>query len=144
MFPNYEPQIKNIYKEIKATNGKSFLFDFELGDFDIKDGKLTEVEGIEALKIWINKILKTEKFKFKIYETREINPYGTTLLELINSVHPQFFIQAEIQREITEALMKNNNILSVSNFIFTREKRTLIVNFEIETTYKIINEKVIF
>ena len=32
---------------------KSFLFDFDTGDFNVRDGKLIECDGIEAVKVWI-------------------------------------------------------------------------------------------
>lgn len=61
-----------------TTQGKSFLFDFDTNNFVIKDGKLVEVEGIEAIKTWIAKILRTEKFKFNIYDE-----YGVKLEDLM-------------------------------------------------------------
>ena len=142
MLPEYEPINNNSMETINY--GKSFLFDFSIGDFDVKDGKMQEIEGIEALRIWIEKILKTEKYKFKIYETATGTDYGTTLLELINSGHPQVFIQAEIQREIVEALEKNNTILSIDNFNFTRYRRTLIVSFDVYSVYGTIIQEVRF
>ena len=145
MFPIYEPQLNNIKdEENKTTTGKSFLFDFKAGDFIVRDGKLTEVEGVEALLIWIEKILKTEKFKFKIYETGEVDEYGITLLELINSGHPQIYIQAEIQRTVTETLEKNVEIINVDEFSFSRDKRTLVVNFTVNSIYGAVGQEVRF
>ena len=61
------PQQYN-YKEntnYKASNGgKSFYFDFEKGDFNVIDGRLQEINNLEALKLWITKILKTAKLKY--------------------------------------------------------------------------------
>lgn len=139
MFPEYEPMENlDLDKEEKTTKGKSFLFDFESEEFILNDGKLVKIDGIEALKIRINKILKTEKFKFKIYEE-----YGVTLLDLINSSYPQIFIQAEIQRTVTEALEKDIEILNIDNFVFSREKRRLVISFEVESIYGTTLEEVI-
>lgn len=144
MFPEYAPLLQGNNQDSKTTLGKSFLFDFAAGDFVLKDGKLQVVEDSEALQVWIRKILKTEKFKFKIYETGETNEYGVTLLDFVNSGHPQFFIQAEIQREVAEALIKNPEILDVTNFSFSRDKRTLVVNFNVNSIYGNIGEEVRF
>lgn len=144
MFPEYEPQLNNLDQDDKTTVGKSFLFDFKTEEFVLRDGKLIEIDGIEALKSRINKILKTEKFKFKIYETGEENEYGVTLLNLVNSGHPQIFIQAEIQRSVTEALEKDIEILNIDNFIFSKEKRKLVISFEVESIYGTTLEEVIF
>jgi len=145
MFPDYEPTINIDSTTTETTsNGKSFYFDFTTGDFVIKDGRVQLTEGIEALKVWIQKVLKTEKFKFKIYETSKTDEYGTTLLELVNSRHPQMFIQAEIQREITDALVKNVEISSVDNFSFSREKRILVVGFNVNSIYGTTSQEVSF
>ena len=135
MFPEFSPQFQEKQVSENTTLGKSFIFDFSAGDFVLKDGKLQVAEGVEALKVWIQKILKTEKFKFKIYQTGEAKEYGVTLLELVNSGYPQFFIQAEIQREVTEALPRNPEILNVENFNFARDKRILTVSFTVISIY---------
>ena len=143
MFPEFSPQLKTESEDRAARMGKSFLFDFEQGDFVIRDGKLQATEGLRALRVWIKKVLKTEKFKFKIYSIGEPDEYGTTtLLELVNSGYPQFFIQAEIQREVTEALLRNPEITGVGDFAFQREKRTLIVGFTVNSIYGSLSEEV--
>lgn len=144
LVPNLQEQINNIKQiETNSKMGKSFLFDFNRGDFVLKDGKLVEIEGIEALKVWVEKILKTEKFKFKIYENSEINEYGVTLLELINKDYPIYFVESEIQREVTEALLKNAEINSVSNFTFSKEGRGLNISFEVSSIYGTTRNEVI-
>lgn len=116
-------------------NGKSFLFDFNKGDFIAKDGKLQVIEEIDAIITWINKVIYTEKFRFKIYEEENKKEYGVSLYKLLTKEYKKFFIYSEIKREITEALLKNIEIKNVNNFSFEREKRTLIVSFNVETIY---------
>ena len=118
-----------------TTMGASFLFDFDIGEFVLKDGKVQPATALKATEVWIAKILKTEKFKFKIYENGETNEYGISLLDLVNSPYPESFIETEITREVTEALMQNTDIESVSGFVFTREKRGLTVAFTVSTIY---------
>lgn len=144
MFPEYTPLLEENIQDNKTTLGKSFLFNFSVGDFVLKDGKLQVIEDVEAIQVWIQKIIKTEKFKFKIYETGVTNEYGVTLMDLVNSGYPQFFIQAEIQREVAEALMRNPELLGVNNFSFSRDKRTLVVSFNVNSIYGDIREEVRF
>lgn len=127
-----------------TTRGKSFNFDFNAGDFVLKDGKVEELTGIESLKVWILKLIKTEKFKFKIYETGAIDEYGITLMDLIHSDYPYFFIESEILREITEGLLKNNEILDIKDFVFSGEKRTLTITFTVNSIYGLVESEVIF
>ena len=134
MFPTQNVSLDNLTSGDNKTSiiGKSFLFDFETGDFVITDGKLTAISGIESLKGWIQKVLKTEKFKFKIYDNKE---YGATILELVNADYPYAFKKAEIERVIIETLLKNTAIKSLSNFDFERNKRTLKISFTTYTIY---------
>lgn len=36
--------------------------------FWTKDGKVVEIDGLDSVKMWITKILKTDKFKFEAYK----------------------------------------------------------------------------
>lgn len=113
---------------------KSFLFDFKKGDFVLQDGKLIVVENIEALKIWIEKILRTEKFKFKIYENAENreDEYGVTIRDLITGYdYPIEFVKSEIEREITDALLKHPMIENLSEWDIEKENPVLKVSFKV-------------
>ena len=60
MFPDSNSVTVN--NETKSSSGtKSYLFDFGSGDFVVRDGKLIECDGIDAIKVWTEKILRTEK-----------------------------------------------------------------------------------
>ena len=128
MFPQTE--VVTTTQSVSENIGtKTYLFDFDKGDFVIRDGKLIECDGIEAIKVWIEKILRTEKGRFKIYDNTE---YGCHLEDLIigNSYTPEF-IEAELKREIEDALLLNSQITSVTNFKISREKNSLIVEMEV-------------
>ncbi len=112
--------------------GKSFLFDFENGDFILRDGRLVEVSGIEALKVWIEKILRTEKYRYEIYEREDKKEYGVILEDLIVGNNFSYsFIEAELKREITEALTKNPLILSLSNWNIQKENPLVKISFKV-------------
>ena len=124
-----------------TLNGKSFLFDFEIGEFVIKDGKPVEVNGYDSLKTWIKKVLKTTANKYDVYIKKD--EYGIEdLKELITSDLPFPFIKAEIERLIKETLLKNTAIQSVQNFVFERYKRLLTVSFDCYTIYGNITNEV--
>jgi hypothetical protein len=137
MFPT-----QNISTVTTTTTGKTADFDFTIGDFNIQDGKVVTLTGLEGLKIWVKKILRTEKNKFKIYNSNDISTYGVTLLDLVNSDYPIAFIQSQIQTSVIETLLTNGDITSVSNFTFSRNKRTLTTNFTINSIYGTISEGV--
>jgi hypothetical protein len=131
MFPKTQDLTVTAAENMTAS-GKSFLFDFTAGDFVIRDGKLVGCDGIEAIKVWIEKILRTEKGRFKIYDDTD---YGGRIEDLlIGSNYPVEFIEAELKREIEDALKQNLNILSVSNFNIERSASGITVRMEVETS----------
>ena len=74
MFPSQEITTTTTALETTTTgSGKTLNFDFDAGDFVVKDGKVVTLTGLEALKIWIKKILRTEKNKYKIINSCYIN-----------------------------------------------------------------------
>ncbi len=141
MFPS---QDNTITSTTESPVGKiSFGFDFSTGDFLVENGKITSISGLESLKMWITKVLKTEKYRFKIYNTDNVEKYGATLTEIITSKYPIEFIKSEIQREITETLLKNTEIKEVSNFAFNRDRRVLNVTFNVKTVYGTVESEVV-
>ena len=134
MFPELEDDIATIIEseesEKTAFNGKSFLFDFNKGDFIYRNGNLVEVSGIEALKIWIEKIIRTERFKFNIYEDVS---YGVTIQDLIGSSLPEGFVESELKRELSESILTNPFIDDLLNWEFISEGSTLTIKFDVET-----------
>ena len=128
MFPNsIDITLDN---ESNTSSGtKSYMFDFENGDFVVRDGKLIECDGIESIKVWIEKILQTEKGRYPIYDNTE---YGCHLEDLIiGNSYTAEFIEAELKREIEDALKQNPRISSVTNFKITRNTNAITVNLEV-------------
>ncbi len=128
MFPNSTDVTLN--NETKSSSGtKSYLFDFDSGEFVVRDGKLVECDGIAAIKIWIEKILRTEKGRYPIYNDTE---YGCHLEDLIiGNSYTAEFIEAELKREIEDALKQNLQITSVTNFEITRDTNAITVTLEV-------------
>ena len=128
MFPNSANV--NLNNETKLSNGtKSYLFDFASGDFVVRDGKLTECDDIDAIKVWIEKILRTEKGRYSIYAD---TVYGCHLEDLIiGNSYTVEFIEAELKREIEDALKQNLQITSVTNVQITRSKNSITVTLEV-------------
>lgn len=110
--------------------GKEFLFDFQKGEFVTRNGSLVPVYGIESLKVWIEKTMRTEQFRFAIYEDDE---YGVQLENLIGSNYPRDFIEAEIKREVTEALTRHPHINAIENWSFERDGKLMRIWFTVIT-----------
>jgi len=129
MFPQSK-EITVTQNKADASGGtKTYLFDFDKGDFVVLDGKLIECDGIEAIRVWIEKIIRTEKGRYQIYDGTE---YGCHLEDLIiGNNYTVEFIEAELKREIEEALLQNPQITNVSSFNLTRDKGSITVALEV-------------
>ncbi|WP_139491298.1 DUF2634 domain-containing protein [Brevibacillus dissolubilis] len=111
--------------------GVEVAFDFAVGEFVLVDGKCVEVDGMDAIKLWVEKCLRTERDVFEIYEGEA---YGIPLGELLVGYQFQryrdFFVE-EIKREVTEALTRHPMIMGLSNWEFRQVKAMLVVEFDV-------------
>ncbi len=97
------------------------------------NGNPVTVTGIDALKVWIDKILHTQLDRYRIYNGTS---YGANIEDLvIGKGYGAAFTTSELKREIETALLQNDDIYSVKNFEFSRDSEILTVTFTIETAY---------
>lgn len=124
----------------QALNTKSLpLFKMYAWDFDANnfiydgDGNKILLEGNDALKIWVVKALRTERFRYLAYTWR----YGSELQKFIGKVISVGERKAEMKRSIIEALMVNPYIRSIDSIVFSedRHKRILKVDISLTTIY---------
>ena len=129
MFPQTE-QLQSSTSESGTSAGtKSHLFDFSTGDFILQDGKVTFADDNRAVKVWVEKVLKTEMNRFKIYADTK---YGTRIEDLlIGSNYPLEFIESELKREIEDALLAHSKITSIINFTVERDVSGLTAIFTV-------------
>lgn len=88
------------------------------------------VDGVDAMKQVILKILLTERFAYLIYSWN----YGIELDAVVGKSYQVF--ESEIKRVITEALLADSRITDVTDFEVTQiDKRTASVKFTAETIF---------
>ena len=110
------------------------LFDAETAHYPTRTYKRSGnrvfgyVDGKKAVEQSIEKILNTERYSTPIYN----GDYGVELEELIGM--DINFVKADIERRIEEALMEDDRVIDVTNFILTRKNlNELLVSFTVET-----------
>ncbi|MCG3089125.1 DUF2634 domain-containing protein [Sporosarcina cyprini] len=116
------------FEEELEPIGKTYLYDFDKGDFVMRDGKLIELYGVDSIKQWILKVLKTESFRFRIYEDET---YGTSIESLIGSNLPRAYIESEIEREVTESLLESPYIERLEGWQFERDGKWMRIRFTV-------------
>ena len=108
-----------------------YAWDFEHDCFIYIGGKHEIVTENEALKVWIYKILKTERWRYRVYD----NSYGIELEQFIGKSTNNGDSSIEVQRYINEALLINPYIQSIDNVTFTNESDVLDFTIELTTIY---------
>ena len=97
---------------------KIFDFDFGNGEFVMKDGNPVILSGINALKLWIQKCMRTNIEDL-----------------VIGKLYNFDFAESELRREIETALLRNEDIYSMSGFSAEKVGATLKISFTLNTTY---------
>lgn len=91
---------------------KEMAIDFETGEPIIKNNEIVTLEGSEALKVWIWKVLKTERYKYKAYTDN----YGNELKEQLGTIYDKTIKDAILENEIRECLGVNPYIVRLHSF----------------------------
>lgn len=112
----------------------TFDFDFKTGEF-VTDGsgEPIVITGIDALKMWVEKILRTQLNRYPIYRGTS---YGANIEDLaIGKTYEAGFAESELRREIEAALLQHEDIQSISEFSVSRSGGVLEVTFTMLTVY---------
>lgn len=92
------------------------------------------IDGVEAIRQYVYKVLATERASFAIYGTDDGINYGVELQRFIGK--PFSFISSDIERTISEALLQDERILAINDFVIGEPiNDTLEVSFTVSTLY---------
>jgi hypothetical protein len=108
-----------------------YAWDFEHDCFIFENGKHKIVTENEALKVWIYKTLKTERWRYRAYD----NAYGIELEQFIGRSTNNADSAVEVERYVKEALLINPYIKSIDNITFTNESDVLDFEVSLTTIY---------
>lgn len=87
------------------------------------------VDGLEAVKQAVEKILNTDRYEYPIYSFS----YGVELQKLVGKEQP--YVRAELKRIITEALLRDDRIKSVSDFAISFDGDRCDCFFSVKSIY---------
>ena len=85
----------------------------------------------EALKVWIYKTLKTERWRYRAYD----NDYGIELEQFIGAHTNTAATSIEMKRYIKEALDINPYILRINKIDFTNDRDVAGFTIDLTTVY---------
>ncbi|WP_339009632.1 DUF2634 domain-containing protein [Fusobacterium animalis] len=113
---------------------KEYAIDFKTGEY-LKDenNDIKVLEKNEALKVWIFKALKTERFR---YTDVHSDNYGSELETNIGTIYQKSVKDALMINQIRDTLLVNPYILECYNFEISNEDEYVPqVTFNVKTIY---------
>jgi hypothetical protein len=135
VFPETDLNTQVTQQSVHTT----FDWDFTTGDFVLKDGKLVELTGIDYLKIWIQKALRTVKDTLIYTDTS----YGSEHYSLMGQNFNPDFEKAEYTRMISECLLQNDAITAIENYEFLQSGTRLNISLTVQSIYGTTNQQVV-
>jgi hypothetical protein len=124
MIPESETPILN--EDMEETLQPSLTY-----KLDLVNGRIgaVDVDGLEAVRQAVLKILSTLRFEHLIYSS----DYGNEAD--VGAVRGRAVFETEIERWVKEALKQDDRIISVTQFRFSYDLDTALVRFVVESDY---------
>ena len=110
---------------------KECAWDFVKDEAIFVDGSPKIVYKNEAIKVWIYKAIKTNRYQHEIYTW----DYGCEIESLIGKGFEFGFIRSETKRYIEEALLINPYISKINKIDVEFNKDVLTAYVDLETVY---------
>ena len=133
IFPEYDYEMdEEVTEEVASKSvkiGRTPLFDFETGQYVIRDGKIVECTQEEAIRQWVGFLIKTPAERFEVYKDTE---FGTYIHNLIGWKDAGF-VASEIKRELEEKCIENRAISGIENFNATKNGGAIHINMTVIT-----------
>lgn len=131
IFPFTDPvELVDEVKELPIA--REWAWDFEELDFKTRNGKMYQVEGNEAIKIWIWKLLNTPRYRYMIFSW----DYGHEMEDLIGK-YTRGFTESEAERFVKEAVeySLSDYVSETKDFEISLSEDILKVEFTAVTIY---------
>ena len=112
---------------------KEYAIDFKTGEYIKDENDIKVLEKNEALKVWIFKALKTERFR---YTDVHSDNYGSELETNIGTIYQKSVKDVLMINQIRDTLLVNPYILECYNFEVSNEDEYVPqITFNVKTMY---------
>jgi len=128
LYPRFDmPDIVGATENTVVAFPKSWLWDWDICDFvQTGSGDVVEVDGLTAWAQWCVKAILTQRLAFVVYDWN----YGADIESCLRQP-TRAVTEAELEREITEALLTDPRTAEVKNFRFEWSGDELTVWFTV-------------
>lgn len=118
---------------------KEYAWDFNRNSFIYNDdGSMKIVTRNEAIKVWVYKVLQTERFRYGAY----YDDYGLDLEKFIGKVPNNVINANQLYNAIKEALLVNPYIWAVNDISVKQVNKKITLNLELTTVYGKSTQKI--
>lgn len=122
--------------KVTTQNTKAIEQPSRTWKLDFERGRVTGmVDGLEAVRQAVYKVLQTERFEHLIYSSN----YGVELRRFLGS--NQAYVQSELKRRIREALTQDDRIDDVTDFQIDIVGDTAAVRFTVVSSFGSFREE---
>ena len=112
---------------------KEYVIDFKTGEYIKDKNDIKVLEKNEALKVWIFKALKTERFRYTDVHTYN---YGSELENNIGTIYQKSVKDALMINQIRDTLLVTPYITECYNFEISNEDEYVPqITFNVKTVY---------
>lgn len=126
--PDEDVDVSSQEERQQATFGRSWRFDFDLGDFvTTSTGKIAQVEDVDALWEWCRKAIMTARYRYPVYSFA----YGNEAHELIGMGLSEEAMKSELRRMYEDALIYDPRVASVEDFDIALQGDTAMISFKV-------------
>lgn len=115
-----------------------FIFPSKTYEIDFENNKLTGrmIDGLEALRQFVILALRTSRFSYESYSA----DFGSELADLIaDKEATDALIEMEIPRLIEEALIFDERVESVLDFVIEKNDDSYTVSFTVNSSEGVLN-----
>ena len=117
---------------------KAYEYNFQKCDFVFENKDAVVLTGVEALKQWIEKCIRTQQGRYPIYNG---TGYGANIEDLVIGKSYGFdFAESELRREIETAMLKHEDIYKMESFKAIKSGDVLKIEFTLTTKYGSVSE----
>lgn len=114
---------------------KEYAWDYHTNQHIFEKGKIKVVEKNEAIKVWIYKVLKTERYKFLGYSWQ----YGHEFTQVIGKSMTDEEKKSKFQHLLEDCLLINPYIQSTTIDTITVDEDEVHMTLTVETIYGEVN-----
>ena len=116
--------------DVLIEPGYTLAFDWAAETYNMERGTPAEVNGIEAVKAWLNLALRTPQGRYAIYPS----DFGASLYDALGKKLPRGAVLSEIRRQLSESARYCPTIEDISQVVWDGQSITCTITLTNNTT----------